>query len=202
MFSNTLNFFKKSNNGGDVMKHVIDTIANEVQEVLKRINPNESEKLADELKATNRIFLAGTGRSGLVGKIFAMRLMHSEYQVYVVGETITPSIEPEDLLLVISGSGSTESLKYYATKAKDVGAKLALVTTNKDSAIGKISDYTVVIPAATKKRLAHEPSTIQPLGSQFDQSAHLLLDAVMVFLLQQQESKDESSLNKKHANLE
>ncbi|MRH44480.1 6-phospho-3-hexuloisomerase [Aquibacillus halophilus] len=184
------------------MKHVTDTIANEIQEVLQSINPNESKELADELKQARRIFIAGTGRSGLVGKIFAMRLMHSGYQVYVVGETITPSIETEDILLVISGSGSTQSLKYYANQAKSVGAKLTLVTTNKDSEIGKISDCTVLIPAATKKRLPHEPDTIQPLGSQFDQSAHLLLDAVIVYLLQQQDGKEESSLNKKHANLE
>ncbi|WP_163538943.1 6-phospho-3-hexuloisomerase [Gracilibacillus sp. YIM 98692] len=184
------------------MKQVTETIANEISEVLKRINADELKQLANELKGRKRIFIAGTGRSGLVGKVFAMRLMHSNYHVYVVGETITPSIEAEDILLVISGSGSTETLKYYAKQAKSVGAAVALVTTNKDSGIGKISDCHVQIPAATKKRLPHEPDTIQPLGSQFDQSAHLLLDAVIVYLLQSQEIEDESSLNKKHANLE
>lgn len=184
------------------MKQITETIADEIGEVLRRVDPDQSEKLASELQKANRIFVAGTGRSGLVGKIFAMRLMHSGYPVYVVGETITPSIEQGDILLVISGSGSTGTLKMYAEKAKKAEASLALVTTNKDSAIGELSDCTLVIPAATKKRLESEPDTIQPLGSQFDQSAHLLLDAIMVYLLQEYKREDTSELNRKHANLE
>lgn len=188
---------------GISMKEINAIIANEVSEVLKKVDPDESVKLAKALHRANRIFVAGTGRSGLIGKVFAMRMMHSGYTIYVVGETITPSIETNDLLFVISGSGSTTSLQHYATEAKEVGASLALVTTNKGSAIGKISDSVVQIPAATKKRLASEPETIQPLGSQFDQSAHLLLDAVVVYLLQHQTTaKNHTALNQKHANLE
>ncbi|MBD1378923.1 6-phospho-3-hexuloisomerase [Metabacillus arenae] len=185
------------------MKEIINTVAGEVNEVLQQVNPDEALKLAQELQNANRIFIAGTGRSGLIGKVFAMRLMHSGFPIYVVGETITPSIEANDLLLVISGSGSTGTLKQFAAKAKDIDAKVALVTTNKDSVIGQLSDCTVRIPAATKKRLESEPETIQPLGSQFDQSAHLLLDAIVVNVLQQQsKEQDNSSLNQKHANLE
>ncbi|MEQ6376724.1 6-phospho-3-hexuloisomerase [Bacillaceae bacterium S4-13-56] len=184
------------------MRNEIEAIASEVREVLQRVNPEQTEQLAGELDKAQRIFMAGTGRSGLVGKMIAMRLMHIGYQVFVVGETITPSIESDDLLLVISGSGSTRTLKCYADQAKSIGAKVALVTTNENSPIGELSICNVFIPAATKKRLANEPNTIQPLGSQFDQSAHLLLDAVVVYLLKKQDRKDDSSLNKQHANLE
>lgn len=184
------------------MRNEIEAIANEVQEVLQRVKPEQTEQLAIELHEAQRIFIAGTGRSGLVGKMIAMRLMHSGYQVFVVGETITPSIESDDILLIISGSGSTRTLKYYADQAKSIGAKVALVTTNENSPIGELSNCNVLIPAATKKRLPNEPNTIQPLGSQFDQSAHLLLDAVVVYLLQKQDRKDDSSLKKQHANLE
>jgi|SRR5690625_256237 len=177
-------------------------LVSEVTEVLQQVDPIESTELAEEIFRAKTIFVAGTGRSGLIGKVFSMRMMHSGYSIYVVGETITPSIETGDLLLVISGSGSTSTLKHFATKAKEVGAKVALVTTNKQSDIGKISDYCVTIPAATKKRLEIEPETIQPLGSQFDQSAHLLMDAIVVYLLQDSEGGRHSDLNKKHANLE
>jgi len=184
------------------MKKITDTLVSEVTEVLQQVDPNETTELAMEIKQAKRIFVTGTGRSGLVGKIFAMRLMHSGYPIYVVGETITPSIETGDLLLVISGSGNTATLKHFAAKAKEVDAELALVTTNKDSDIGQMSDCCVSIPAATKNRLEVEPATIQPLGSQFDQSAHILMDAIVVYLLQDPEGKKHSSLNQKHANLE
>jgi len=35
----------------------------------------------------------GVGRSGLIGRAFAMRLMHLGFEVYVLGETITPAVE-------------------------------------------------------------------------------------------------------------
>ncbi|MBY0099201.1 6-phospho-3-hexuloisomerase [Mesobacillus maritimus] len=185
------------------MKKIIETVASEISGVLGQIDENEAAQLGNELENAKRIFIAGTGRSGLVGKVFAMRLMHSGYSVYVVGETITPSIETGDLLLAISGSGSTGSLVQYAKTAKKIDAKVALVTTNKESVIGELSDCVITIPAATKKRLPSEPDTIQPLGSQFDQSAHLLLDAIIVYLQQlHPEGKSHSSLNQKHANLE
>lgn len=185
------------------MNNIIHTVAAEVSEVLAKVNSEEAIQLAEAMREANRIFIAGTGRSGLIGKTSAMRLMHAGYSVYVVGETITPSIASDDLLILISGSGSTGSLVNYAKKAKEIDARTALVTTNKASKIGAYSDQFLIIPAATKKRTEMEPDTIQPLGNQFDQSAHLLLDAVIVYLLEKY--KDESShtsLNQKHANLE
>lgn len=182
------------------MQKIITTIATEITEVLNHVNENEVLALGNKIQKVKRIFISGTGRSGLIGKVFAMRLMQSDYTVYVVGETITPSIEEDDLLIIISGSGSTGTLAQFAEKAKDVGAESALVTTNRNAKIGQLADCIVFIPAATKKREAHEPDTIQPLGSQFDQSAHLLLDALMVHLLEN--GKHTKQLNRQHANLE
>lgn len=184
------------------MKEIIHSIANEVTCVLEQIDPEETTQFSIEVQHANRIFVTGTGRSGLIGKVFAMRLMHSGYHVYVVGETITPSIAAGDLLIIISGSGTTGSLIQYAEQAKMAGSKLALVTTNVESPICELSDCMIRVPAATKKRLKTETDTIQPLGNQFDQSAHLLLDAVIVYLLQQLKKVDNKVLNQNHANLE
>ncbi|MBT2600309.1 6-phospho-3-hexuloisomerase [Oceanobacillus sp. ISL-73] len=185
------------------MKQKINTIAREIQEVLGQVIEAEVIELAEGIQQAPRVFIAGTGRSGLVGKMFGMRLMHSGYQIYIVGETNTPSLESNDLLLLISGSGGTTSLLNYANKAKEIDAKVGLVTTNKESSIGSQSDYIVRVPAATKKRLSQEPDTIQPLGSQFDQSAHLLLDAIVVYLLDMYPAnRSVESLNQKHTNLE
>lgn len=181
----------------------MNKILEEIQEVLGKVDEKEVILLAEEIMKAKRIFVAGTGRSGLVGKMFAMRLMHCGYDVYVTGETITPSIEADDLLFVISASGTTGTLQKIAEGAKSVGAKIVLVTTDKDSIIGKMSARNVVIPAATKKRLPHEPKTIQPLGSQFAQSAHLLLDALVIYLLENGKEKiDHETLQRRHANLE
>ncbi len=183
------------------MKSVINTVANEITTVLSKVLEDEAIALSKELHAAKRVFVTGEGRSGLMGKAIAMRLMHGGFTVYVIGETITPSIEKDDLLIAISGSGSTGAIFQFASKAKEVGANVFLVTTNRESKIAKISDGVLVIPAATKHRLSEEPKTIQPLGNQFDQAVHLLLDAVIIATLQVNDSVNDE-MNKRHANLE
>lgn len=183
------------------MKAIINTVAYEMTTVLSSVHEEEALAVSRELKDAKRIFIAGEGRSGLMGKAFAMRLMHGGFSVYVIGETITPSIEKGDLLVAISGSGSTGAILQFASKAKEAGSKVLLVTTDKESKIGQVSDVTLVIPAATKYRRKEEPDTIQPLGNQFDQAVHLVLDAIIIGTIQGDE-KDYQTMTQRHANLE
>ncbi|BCB05195.1 6-phospho-3-hexuloisomerase [Bacillus sp. KH172YL63] len=182
------------------MKSIITTVADEISEVLSKVKAEEAIHLSEQLKRAKRIFVYGEGRSGLMGKAFAMRLMHGGFPVYVIGETITPSMAEGDLLAAISGSGSTGSIVQFASKAKEIGAKVFLVTTNIESKLAGISDGVICIPAATKYRRAHEPASIQPLGNQFDQSVHLLLDAIIIGTLEQGETNE--VMAERHANIE
>jgi 6-phospho-3-hexuloisomerase len=50
-------------------------------------------------------------------KAFAMCLMQMGIDAYVVGETVTPNLEKEDLLIIGSGSGETKSLVPVADPA-------------------------------------------------------------------------------------
>jgi 6-phospho-3-hexuloisomerase len=185
------------------MKSIINTVADEISTVLSHVREEEAVTLSKELQKAKRIFVSGEGRSGLMGKAFAMRLMHGGYHVYVIGETITPSVKKDDLLIAISGSGSTGAILQFASKAKEVGAKVFLVTTNRDSKIASISDGVLVIPAATKYRRPEEPKTIQPLGNQFDQTVHLLLDAVIISILQEDDQESTyHEMHERHTNLE
>lgn len=187
------------------MKSIIETVAGEITTVLSSVKEEEAVQFSKHLLEAKRIFVYGEGRSGLMGKAFAMRLMHGGFPVYVIGETVTPSIEKDDLLVAISGSGSTGAILSFASKAKELGAKVFLVTTNRESKIASICDGILVIPAATKYRRPEEPQTIQPLGNQFDQSVHLVLDAIIIGTLQTQTDDQDSaydSMTKRHTNLE
>src|SRR5690242_18419180 len=83
-----------------------DIVAEQV-EAIARVDDRAVGALLLAIETANAIFLLGEGRSGLVGRMFAMRLMHLGKQAYVVGETITPAIGRGDLLIAISGSGET-----------------------------------------------------------------------------------------------
>lgn len=92
-----------------------------------------------------RIFILGAGRSGLMARGFAMRLVHIGDTVYVIGETITPSIKAGDVLVSVSGSGKTGSVLNPSKKAKETGAVLISVTSDQHSPLGQIGDATIVV---------------------------------------------------------
>ncbi len=135
-------------------------------------------------------------------KAFAMRLMHIGITAYVLGETVTPSIEKSDLLIIGSGSGETESLCFMAEKAKQIGADLAVITIFSDSTIGKLADIIITIPAPTAKvkRETGVPS-VQPKGSLFEQCMLILLEAIIIVLMEKMNTVPDT-LMRRHANLE
>jgi 6-phospho-3-hexuloisomerase len=178
----------------------IRSILQELLVVLDRPELEGWEEIT-ELLLGRRIFVVGEGRSGLMGKSFAMRLMHLGAEVYVVGETITPSIASEDVLIAVSGSGTTKQVVWSAIKAKEQGSTVVAVTTDRSSQLGVLADNILHIPAATKYRKNAESKSIQPLGSLFDQSAHILFDAICLQYASVQ-SEDNDSAQQRHSNME
>lgn len=172
----------------------------ELSHTIEGMNDTETEKLADEMLRTNKIFVAGGGRSGLMAKAFAMRMMHVGLDPYVVGETITPNLEADDMLIIGSGSGETNSLLSMAEKAKGIGATIALVTTNPASSIAQLADITVEIPAQAKAE-GTSGKSIQPMGSLFEQSMLLFYDALILRFMEQK-GLDSNKMYGRHANLE
>lgn len=175
----------------------ISTVLAEVNAVCSNINESEYNHLVNVFRSNNRLFLSGEGRSGLIAKTIAMRLMHVGKTVFVVGETTTPAIQKSDVLVVLSGSGKTKNTLSILEIATTVGASIFLVTTNKEILALHSGLH---VTAATKYRLVDEPDTIQPLGNQFDQVSHLVLDAAIIDSLDANYSSD--SMKSKHSNLE
>ena len=84
-----------------------DTVLAELTSVLAQVDDAQAEQLIEKICQAQTVFLAGSGRSGLAGKAFAMRLGHLGKQAAVIGETMTPPFCPGDLLLACSGSGES-----------------------------------------------------------------------------------------------
>ncbi|MED1467780.1 6-phospho-3-hexuloisomerase [Bacillus salipaludis] len=177
------------------------TILKEIEAVLGQIEEQHLHEVADHLIKATRIFVVGEGRSGLMAKSFAMRLMHLGANVYVVGETITPSIMEGDILVAVSGSGTTKSVTWTSDKAKSIGATIIAMTTNTGSPLAAVADQILHVPAATKYRRENERETIQPLGSLFDQCAHILFDTICLFYGELNQVNHQIAF-KQHSNLE
>lgn len=181
----------------------LNRILSELAAVGSRLDGGAVERLADAIEAGSATFLAGAGRSGLLLRCSAMRLMHMGRRVFVVGEVVTPAIRAGDLLLVGSGSGETGSLVVMAKKAKNVGASLALVTANPSSTIAGMADVVVGISAPTPKAagLGGAAASAQPMGNLFEQAMFLLMDAVVMELMARS-GMTSDTMFERHANLE
>jgi hexulose-6-phosphate isomerase (EC 5.-.-.-) len=189
-------------------------IATFIFRALDTIKLDEIEKFVKTIeeiyRANRKILVVGVGRSGLVGRAFAMRLRHLGARSYVVGETITPSVEEGDLLVAISGSGSTQIVVAAAEAAKRMKAKVVAITTYYDSPLGRLADLVVFVPGRTKLASMddyfarqilgiHEP--LSPLGTLFEDASMVVLDAVVAELMKRL-GKNESELARRHANIE
>jgi len=190
----------------------VNEIIEGIQKAMKTLAPEKVEKMIDFLiKAKDRkILVLGAGRSGLVGRAFAMRLMHLGFNVYVVGETIAPALEKNDVLFAISGSGTTTLIVASAEIAKRVGAKVVAITSYIDSPLGRLADHAVILKGRTKVARkkdyfsrqilgVHEP--LAPLGTLFEASCMIFLDGVIVELMHRV-GKTESEMKLRHATIE
>ena len=173
----------------------LDEILGDLTEVAARIDRDEMARLVDVMRGAKRIFVAGIGRSGLMARALAMRLMHLEFDVHVVGETTTPSIGKGDLLVCCSRYGKSRTLHTYVEKAHEVGAKAVLVTMTAKSPLAKRIDEVFKIPVEEGGK------SRQPLGTIFEQGLLLYCDA-LVMLAMKRLHVSEDEMARRHTQLE
>lgn len=169
---------------------------------LSQVESSQLEELEDAIVASRRVFVAGAGRSLLMLRAFAMRLMHLGFTAYVVGDTTTPAFGPGDLLIAGSGSGTTSGVVRVASKAKELGGQVACITIKPESPLGQLADYVVAVPAYTdKEKYEGMEKPVLPGGSEFESSILLLGDAMVVPLGEKRGIPTDRAF-KLHANLE
>jgi 6-phospho-3-hexuloisomerase len=172
-------------------------IIDKISSILDATDRSHDVRLTEMLDSARRIFIAGAGRSKLVGNFFAMRLVHGGYDVSVVGEIVTPSIKNGDLLIIISGSGETEQLIAFTKSAQKVGAKIVLISAKSSSTIGDMADavFTVGNPEQYGKVVG------MPMGTVFELSTLVFLEAIISHIIHDKGIPEEV-MRERHANLE
>jgi len=172
-------------------------IVEKISEILDATDNTYAEKMTEMFDGAKRIFISGAGRSKLVGNFLGMRLMHSGYEVAMVGEIVTPSIKAGDLLIVISGSGETGQLVEFTKKAKDLGAKVVLISSRAESTIGDLSEAVYQIG----KQDLYQKVKGMPMGTVFELSTLCFLEALVSHLIWEKGIPEEQ-MRERHANLE
>lgn len=200
---------KKSCDTCEHLKSSMKLMANHLLDVANGLDEESIKQAIKNILDAKAIFVMGAGRSGLVGKAFAMRLMHLGFTSYVVGESTTPAVHKGDLVIAISGSGETRSIADLGAIAKEIGATLLTVTSNKDSTLGRISDTVTEIAGRTKndsggyleRHMKGDYTLLTPLGTSFEITSLVFLDALVAELIYIT-GASEADLKSRHAKLE
>ena len=133
----------------------IEKIVNEIQRVTRNIKPKDILAFTDTVNKHQRIYVFGEGRSGLILKSFAMRLARLGKTVYVVGETVTPPVNGNDLLITVSGSGETKTVLETVKICRVMRGQVICLTATINSSLTKLSNAIILIPAELPKRLGN-----------------------------------------------
>ena len=193
-----------------ILNEAIQEIVDNVLSVSEELDPENIKDMTHQLRTSKNVFVMGLGRSGLVARAFAMRLMHLEISVYVVGETTTPALTSEDCFLAISGSGETFSIISAAEIAQRRGTKIIAVTSYVDSTLGKMADLVVHIKGRTKidseknyitRQINGKHQSLSPLGTLFEVTSLIFLDGLIAQLMVDM-GKTEEDMKARHTLIE
>jgi 6-phospho 3-hexuloisomerase len=185
-------------NNQDTFRASFEYIHRKTQDILQLISKEDIDNINRAFFKANRIFVYGAGRSGLVSKAFAIRLVHLGFQTFVIGETIGAPVKKGDLVCIISGSGETIPAVMTAEIAKNLGATLIVITGKKNSAITKFADISIILSADCTEK---ERKQFAPLGTLFEASCWIFCDSIIAELMKNKKETEES-MRSRHATLE
>jgi 6-phospho-3-hexuloisomerase len=183
------------------LQKLIEAVLDDARNLVTKAPREPVERFVEGLDQAQRIFCAAQGRSGYVLRCFCMRLMHLGYRAYFAGETITPRVGTGDMVVVVSGSGQTRFTCEFVKLAKHQGGTTYGVIGVEDSPLARALDHVICLAWGSKADMNHEPVSLQPLGSLFEQAAFVLFEAIVLELFQRQGSNHQALLER-HANLE
>jgi 6-phospho-3-hexuloisomerase len=182
------------------MKEEIKQVITELTVSLSQVDEESLARAVDLLEKKERIFVTGAGRSGLCMSAFGNRLMHLGKQAHILGERTTPSAHPGDLLVIGSGSGKTKGLVTAAEKAIELDLEILLITTDLNSPLASLAAHKILIPAPSLDQQS-ERSSIQPMGTLFEQTL-LILSDILILRLMKRLNVSVDEMRQRHANLE
>lgn len=169
-------------------------VGQRVDAALARIDPAILARVIDLLDHAPAIFVYGAGRSGIIGRAFAMRLVQTGLRAYVIGESVTPIVKRGDTVFILSGGGESYSSMQTANIVRREGAELVVVTAHARS---KLAHTATALVALEFPDDAERPR-FAPLGTLFESASLRLTDALVAESMRTR-GETEESMRRRHA---
>lgn len=165
----------------------LDQVMAEIIEELKVLKKEKLNRQADDVvanlikinKNNYNIFVYGAGRSGFIGRGLVMRLVQAGFRAYFVGESATPPMNKNDMIILISGSGKTDIVQKILTISKDNGLQIILITSQSQENFYDIGQ----IIAVEGKTKTDDTDASLPLGSYFELNTFIFLECLLAKLM-------------------
>ena len=170
-------------------------VLRDLQRILDAVSEERTTEFVAAIRDARRVFMYGLGRSGLVARMFGMRLVHLERAATIVGDTTTPAIRKGDLLVVCTRTGLSPILHHAVNLAHKEGASVAVVAGMEDAPLARKAGLVVRLPLEAAGRERN-----QPMGSLFEQALHVYLDTVVLRLMDAL-GKTVEDMERVHSNL-
>ena len=168
-------------------------ILKEAARISENVDFNAIKLAADSILRAKHSFVYGVGRSGIVGKAFAMRLVQLGLNAYFIGESTTPVVEKGDAVILISNTGETSSAIQTGEIVNRVGAHSIVLTSNPESGLAKLAEVLILF------RMPKDVDTdCAPLGTLFEDTAFIVLDGLISDIMERKGENDES-MRSRHA---
>jgi 6-phospho-3-hexuloisomerase len=182
------------------LREITGKMVKEIAFVQAHVNEDEALQLIQAILQARRIVVYGAGRMGLMSRAFTMRLMQLGFNAFVLGETTTPSVGPQDLLILCSGSGETRTVLEVAKMGKTRGACVSAVTCHPQGSLARLADIVVTLPEGIPADPAALPAA-KPLKTTSEQNLLILLDGIAM-LIMEQTGQTAEDIWTRHNNLE
>ncbi len=164
-------------------KEVLDIEAGAIKNLKARINDDFKDAVNLIYKTKGRAVVSGMGKTGIIAQKFSATLastgtpslfLHTAEAIH--GDL--GKVTSDDVVIILSNSGSTEEMKQFLPLLKKIGCKVIALTGNTKSILAKYSD--VVLDVSVKKEAC--PLGLAPTASTTATLA--MADALAVCLLE------------------
>jgi 6-phospho-3-hexuloisomerase len=179
---------------GSTFAHAQHYIATQVTEAIDRLQPAAVAAAVSLLARAPATFVYGAGRSGIIGRAFAMRLVQIGLTAYVIGESVTPIVRRGDAVFILSGRGESQSSIQTANIVRREGAELVVLTGRASSKLAHIATALLTLD------FPEDPDRprMAPLGTLFESASLRLTDAIIAELMHAR-GESEDSMRRRHA---
>jgi 6-phospho-3-hexuloisomerase len=169
---------------GTVFDGSLAYLRDRVAESIGRIPRESIAKAVGILLKAPATFVYGAGRSGIIGRAFAMRLVQVGLTAYVIGESVTPIVRRGDAVFILSGRGESYSSIQTANIVRREGAELVA--------------HTATLLMSLELPEEEAQRKFAPLGTLFESASLQLTDALVAELMAVR-GETEGSMRRRHA---